>query len=182
MPEKALLALRVGGILGWRIHVESYRWPIASVGKFVLCARGDTHKIANLHQRSFTVDLRRKLALDHQEHLVTILVSLRLLAGGLSRPEFHHSNLTAFGSFQDFEPLGFPKYVRAAHPFLSGGFGQVVTILTASCRWIFHPLSARCDTRERPPSRRSPLSARLEEASKAAEVENCPCQLQSFFR
>jgi hypothetical protein len=86
MPEKALLALRVGGILGGRIHVESYRWPIASVGKFVLCARGDTHKIANLHQRSFTVDLRRKLALDHQEHLVAILVSLRLLAGGLSQP------------------------------------------------------------------------------------------------
>ena len=76
MPEKALLALRVGGVFGWRIHVESYRRPIASVGKFVLLCAGDAHKIANLHQRSLTVDLRRELALDHQEHLVAILVGL----------------------------------------------------------------------------------------------------------
>ena len=35
-----LLGFRIGGIFGWRVHVESDRWPIASVCKFVFRARG----------------------------------------------------------------------------------------------------------------------------------------------
>jgi hypothetical protein len=114
---KALSTSGVGWIFWWRIHVESYRRSIASVCKFVLCARGDTHKVSDLHHRTFPVDLRGKLALNHQEHLIAILVSFRILAGRLSRAEFHHRNLTTLGSSEDFEPLGLPKDVRMSHRF-----------------------------------------------------------------
>ena len=76
---------------------------------------GDNYKIADLHQGTLAVDFRGQLALDYHEHLIAILVILRFLAGGLSGPKFHHSNLTTLGSFQDFEPLGFSKYVQVAY-------------------------------------------------------------------
>jgi hypothetical protein len=112
---RILLAFRIGGIFGWRVHVESERRPIASICKLVFRAWGDDYKVADIHQGTLAVDLRGHLSLDYQEHLIAILVILRLLAGGLPGLKFHHSNLTTLGSFQDLEPLGFSKYIQVAH-------------------------------------------------------------------
>ena len=68
-----LLGFRIGGIFGWRIHVESDRRPIASVRTFVFSACGDNYKIADLHQGTLAVDHRRQLTFDYQEHLIAIL-------------------------------------------------------------------------------------------------------------